>query len=75
MLTAHVQAFSTAFVQKSFDANSLTENASGHIATYGAKRMALFYETAAPLLTPTQRSVLAQQLREHAGQTQASSEK
>jgi Spy/CpxP family protein refolding chaperone len=72
---AHVQAFCTAFLQKSFDANALAVNASGHLATYGAKRMALFYETATPLLTTEQRSTLAQQLREHAGQQPANSEK
>ncbi len=71
----HVQAFSTAFVQKSFDAKSLTANANGHIATCGARRMSLFYETVAPLLTSEQRTTLAQHLREHAGQQIASSGK
>ena len=69
MMQDHVQAFSSAFLQKSFDADSLIPNVNGHIATYGAKRMALFYETAAPLLTPEQRTTLAQHLREHAGPT------
>jgi hypothetical protein len=72
MLQDHVQTFSKAFLQKSFNADLLTANVNGHIATYGAKRMALFYETAAPLLTPVQRATLAQHLREHAGRAQAS---
>jgi Spy/CpxP family protein refolding chaperone len=72
---AHVKAFTTAFVHKSFDAKSITANANGRIATYGAKRMSLFYETLNPLLTPEQRTTLAQHLREHAGQSLASSAK
>jgi Spy/CpxP family protein refolding chaperone len=72
---AHVSAFATAFVHKSFDARSLKSNANGHLATCGAKRTALFYETVTPLLTPEQRATLAQHLREHAGQQLASSGK
>jgi hypothetical protein len=68
-----VQAFSSAFLRKSFDADLLTDDVNGHIATYGARRMALFYETAAPLLTGEQRTTLAQHLREHAGQAQVTS--
>lgn len=71
----HVQAFSTAFVRKSFDAKSLTANANGHVATCGARRMSLFYQTVTPLLTPEQRTTLAQHLREHAGQQLASAGK
>jgi Spy/CpxP family protein refolding chaperone len=71
----HVQEFSTAFVDKSFDAKSLTSNANGHVATCGARRMSLFYETVTPLLTPDQRTTLAQHLREHAGQQLAASGK
>ena len=72
-LDEHVQEFSAAFVKKSFDAKALTANANGLMATYGAKRMALFYETVAPLLTPDQRTLLAQHVREHAGQPTAKS--
>jgi Spy/CpxP family protein refolding chaperone len=61
---AHVHAFSTAFAGKSFDAKSVTSNANAHLAGYGAARMALFYETVTPLLTPEQRTKLAEQLRE-----------
>jgi Spy/CpxP family protein refolding chaperone len=62
---AHVQAFTAAFVAESFDAKSIAANANGHLATHGAKRMALFYETVTPLLTPEQRATLAAHLREH----------
>ncbi len=70
---AHVQEFSSAFLKKSFDANKLLVNSSGLLATYGAKRMALFYEIVTPLLTPAQRTTLSQHLREHAGQPLANS--
>jgi hypothetical protein len=72
---AHVQAFRSAFEQRSFSGKSLTANANGHIATYGAKRMALFYETVTPLLTAEQRNTVAHDLREHAGQQLATSDK
>jgi Spy/CpxP family protein refolding chaperone len=63
---AHVQAFATAFVGESFDAKSVTADANAHLATHGSNRMALFYETVTPLLTPEQRTKLAAHLREHA---------
>jgi Spy/CpxP family protein refolding chaperone len=63
---AHVQAFSNAFAGDSFDAKSVTSNANAHLASRGATRMALFYETVTPLLTPAQRTKLAAELREHA---------
>lgn len=59
---ARVNAFSTKFAAKSFDAKSVA--ASVHLAGYGSARMALFYETVAPVLTPEQRTKLAEQLRE-----------
>jgi hypothetical protein len=65
---AQVQAFSTGFARKSFDAKALTANASGDMATCGTQRMVLFFETVTPLLTPDQRATLAQHLREHANQ-------
>jgi Spy/CpxP family protein refolding chaperone len=71
----HLTAFATAFVADSFDAKSLTANANGHIATHGAKRMALFYETITPFLTPDQRTKLADHLREHASHQPAVSSK
>ncbi|HXB54784.1 MAG TPA: hypothetical protein VN461_08385 [Vicinamibacteria bacterium] len=62
----HVHAFSTAFAGDSFDAKTVTSNANAHLASRGATRMVLFYETVTPLLTPGQRTKLAAELREHA---------
>lgn len=72
---AHVQAFSTAFAGDTFDAKSITSNTGAHIAGHGAARMALFYETVAPLLTSDQRTKLAEHLREHASYPLATSAK
>jgi Spy/CpxP family protein refolding chaperone len=63
---ASVQALAAAFVQDSFDARSIPASANAHLATRGAKRMAIFYETVTPILTPEQRATLAEHLREHA---------
>jgi Spy/CpxP family protein refolding chaperone len=63
---AHVQAFTGAFEQATFDAKTINANANGMLATHGARRMAAFYEAVAPLLTPDQRTTLASHLREHA---------
>jgi Spy/CpxP family protein refolding chaperone len=68
---AHVQAFTAAFPRDSFDAASITLNAEGRFASHGATRMAIFYETVTPILTPEQRASLAEHLREHAGQQPA----
>jgi Spy/CpxP family protein refolding chaperone len=62
---AHLKAFATAFVSDDFNARSIMENANGHLAVHGAKRMVLFYETVTPLLTADQRATLAAHLREH----------
>ena len=62
----HMQAFATAFAAETFDAKTVTANANGHLATHGGKRMAVFYETVTPLLTPEQRTKLAEHLRQHA---------
>jgi Spy/CpxP family protein refolding chaperone len=72
---AHVHAFATAFAGDSFDAKSVTSNANGHLASRGATRMALFYETVTPLLTPEQRRKLAAELQEHANYQPAPSGK
>jgi Spy/CpxP family protein refolding chaperone len=64
---AHVQAFATAFVADAFDAKTVTANANSHLAAQGARRMVVFYETVAPLLTAEQRTKLAEHLRQHAG--------
>jgi hypothetical protein len=72
---AHVQAFATAFIGESFDARSVTANANSHLATHGSMRMAIFYETVAPMLTGEQRAKLAEDLREHANHQPAVSAK
>jgi hypothetical protein len=72
---SHVQAFASAFAAESFDARSLTANANAHLATSGAMRMAIFYETVTPLLTLGQRAKLAEDLRVHANHQPAVSAK
>jgi Spy/CpxP family protein refolding chaperone len=62
---AHLKAFATAFASDDFNARSVMENANGHVAVHGAKRMVLFYETVTPLLTADQRATLAAHLKEH----------
>jgi len=64
---AHMQAFAAAFKGDAFDAKSLTtaSAASSHLASWGATRMAHFFESLNPVLTPDQRARLSQKLREH----------
>jgi Spy/CpxP family protein refolding chaperone len=64
----HMQAFGTAFKADTFDAKSLTteNDANKHIAAWGATRMARFFEAAAPVLTPDQRTQLAAKIRDRA---------
>ena len=64
----HMQAFATSFKADTFDAKTIgTENgANTHMATWGATRMARFFEAVAPVLTPDQRTKLAQDIRDHA---------
>jgi Spy/CpxP family protein refolding chaperone len=66
----HLQAFGTAFKADKFDARSMAgaSAAGGHMAKWGATRMARFLEAAAPVLTPDQRAKLAQLIRDRAGQ-------
>ena len=66
-----LEAFEAAFVTDKFDAAALraTANADGHVAAHGSKRMAHFYQTALPLLTPEQRTKLAGHLRERLDET------
>jgi Spy/CpxP family protein refolding chaperone len=71
----YVGSFSTAFAADSFDAKSLTSNVNPHLASHGATRMALFYETVTPVLTPEQRAKLAEDLREYGNDQPAASEK
>jgi Spy/CpxP family protein refolding chaperone len=65
---AHLQAFTTAFKTDTFDAKKLDteQGADAHMATWGATRMERFFQAFAPVLTPTQRANLAQEIRDHA---------
>ncbi len=66
----HMQAFATAFKSDTFDAKSLdsgSRRAGTHMARFGATHMARWCEAAAPVLTPEQRTKLAQSIRDHAG--------
>lgn len=72
---AHVQAFVTGFAGESFDARSIGANANALLSTHGGNQMALFYETVTPLLTPEQRTTLAEHLREYASQQPTASTK
>jgi Spy/CpxP family protein refolding chaperone len=67
-ITTHLRAFGDAFRSETFQARALTtaSNANVHLAGWGAARLAHFVETVSPLLTPEQRALLAQRLREHA---------
>jgi Spy/CpxP family protein refolding chaperone len=66
---AHRDSFATAFKAETFDAKSMTNEsaASSHMAMWGATRMARFLEAATPVLTPEQRTKLAQMIRDRAG--------
>jgi Spy/CpxP family protein refolding chaperone len=70
-----LHAFGAAFASDTFDARTLgpADAASSHVAHSGAARMARFYEVAAPVLTPEQRTKVAEQLRDHLAEPQASS--
>ena len=63
---AHRQAFAEAFASETFDAKKVMVNPKSNMASHGSTRMAIFYETITPLLTPAQRATLAGHLREHA---------
>jgi Spy/CpxP family protein refolding chaperone len=65
---AHLQAFGAAFKSDTFDAKTLSTGgpANAHLASWGATRIALMFESVTPVLTPDQRAKLAAQVREHA---------
>jgi len=69
---AQFAAFGSAFVSDSFDAKTLSSGAAAntHMVTWGAKRMAHFYEAVSPFLTADQRAKLADSLRWHASTMQ-----
>jgi hypothetical protein len=68
---ADVQSFSAAFAAASFDAKLTIPQVRNGLPAHGATRMAIFYETVTPLLTPAQRAELAAHLRARAGQSPA----
>ena len=67
-IEAHVQAFGAAFKAETFDAKTLSTGgaANAHLASWGATRVALMFESVTPVLTADQRAKLAAQVREHA---------
>jgi Spy/CpxP family protein refolding chaperone len=67
-IEAHLQAFGAAFKSDTFDARSLATGAAAnaHLASWGATRMAIFFESVNPVLTPDQRAKLAEKVHEHA---------
>jgi len=62
----HLEALATAFKADKFEAKTLKggKAANGHLARWGATRMARFLEAAAPVLTAEQRTKLAQMIRD-----------
>jgi Spy/CpxP family protein refolding chaperone len=64
----HLQAFGAAFKSDAFNAKNLTmaKAANVHMTKWGATRRARFLEAAAPVLTPEQRTKLAQEIRDRA---------
>jgi Spy/CpxP family protein refolding chaperone len=65
---AHLQEFGTAFKGATFDAKTLQRApvVNQHLALWGARRMASFYEAIDPLLLPEQRAKLSAELKQHA---------
>jgi Spy/CpxP family protein refolding chaperone len=63
---AHMKEFSAAFGTETFDAKKLAAaTAEGpHLVAWGAQRMARFYEALTPVLTPDQRTKVADKLRQ-----------
>lgn len=64
----HLHEFERAFQADGFDAKSLSSAGAvtGHVAEWGAARLAKFCEAINPLLVPEQRDKLVALLREHA---------
>jgi Spy/CpxP family protein refolding chaperone len=68
----HLQGFASAFKGDAFNAKNLTlaKAADGHMARWGATRRVRFFEAAAPVLTPEQRTKLSQMIRDRANRTE-----
>ncbi len=61
----YLKTFTAAFASETFDAKALGGGPiSGHVATAGGWRLAHFFEKATPILTPEQRTNVAQHLRD-----------
>ena len=65
-VVARAQAFGVAFTKDGFDAHAIEPLAVAPRAMFGAVRMARFFESFAPELTPEQRKSLADAIRAHA---------
>jgi Spy/CpxP family protein refolding chaperone len=65
---AHIDELATAFKAPTFDAKTLQHApfVNQHLALWGARRMASFYEAIDPLLTGDQRTKLSAELKLHA---------
>jgi Spy/CpxP family protein refolding chaperone len=61
-----IVAFTKAFNKETFDAGTVSTHSTAVLSEHAAVRMATFYETIAPMLTPEQRATLAAHLKEHA---------
>jgi Spy/CpxP family protein refolding chaperone len=74
-VTAHITAFGTAFEAANFDAKKLTsgDTINASLTSWGATSMAHFYEAIVPVLTPDQRTKLAERVREHGNHDDAAS--
>jgi hypothetical protein len=69
----HVHGFAGAFAADDFDARSLRQPDASHgqLGRPGTARMVRFYEIVTPLLTPDQRTTLADHLRDRANDSHA----
>jgi Spy/CpxP family protein refolding chaperone len=65
---AHIKAFGEAFTSDHFDAKTLPTKGelNAHMAVWGINRMVKLYEAVTPVLTPDQRTKLADNIRHHA---------
>jgi Spy/CpxP family protein refolding chaperone len=72
-IDTYLHAFGAAFESEQFDARVALPGraASAHMAAWGASHMAHFVETVSPVLSPDQRVLFAQRLREHASHTES----